>query len=79
MIKLFATKVSNFTIVTKSCILGKAGFKMKDFLTYFEAKSSNAQSLCHFAFPLFKFWIIPSPCNLFKCTRTPTVNRTSLL
>ena len=52
---------------------------MNDYLTYFEAKSSNAQFLCHFAFPLFKFWIIPSPCNLFKCTRTPTVNGTSLL
>ena len=80
MIKLFAIKVSNFTIVTKSCILGKAGVKMNDYLTYFEAKSSNAQFLCRFAFPLFKFWIIPSPsCNLFKCTRTPTVNGTSLL
>ena len=70
MMKLFATKVSGSTIVTKSYILGKAGFKMNYYLIYSEAESSNAQFLCHFAFPFFKFWIIPSPsCNSFKCTR----------
>ena len=77
MAKLFTTKVSSFTIVTKSYILNEAGFKMNDYLTYFEhshkkrkesfrflllcfeAESFNAQFLCHFAFPFFKFWIIP--------------------
>ena len=39
------------------------------YLTYFEAESSNAQFLFHFAFLFFKFWIILSPsCNSFKCT-----------
>ena len=30
-------------------------FKMNDYLTYFEAESSKAPFLCHFAFPFFKF------------------------
>ena len=48
--------------------------------TYFEAESSNAQFSCHFAFPFFKFLIIPSPyCDSFKCTRIPTGNGTSFL
>ena len=55
MMKLFAPKYSSLTIFTMSCILGKAGFKMDDCLDYFEAESSNAQFLCHFAFPFFKF------------------------
>ena len=51
----FATKVSSFSIVIKSCIY-------------------------YFAFPFFKFSIIPLPsCNLFKCARIPTRNGTSLL
>ena len=41
MMKLFTTKISSFTIVTKNCILGDAGFKMNNYLTYFEAESSN--------------------------------------
>ena len=36
---------------------------MNDYLTYFEA---NAQFLCHFAFPLFKFWIIRVSVQGFK-------------
>ena len=32
---------------------------MIDYLTYLQADSSNAQFLCHFAFPFLKFWIIP--------------------
>ena len=79
MMKVFATKVGNVTIVTKSCILAEAGFKMNNYLTWFEAESSNAQYLCHFAFPFFKFWVIvSSSCNSFKCTRIPTGNGTSL-
>ena len=57
MVKLFATKVGSLIIVTKSCILGEAAFKMNNYLTYFEAESSNAQFLCNFAFPFFKFCI----------------------
>ena len=76
----FATKVSSFSIVIKSCILSEIGFKMNYYLTYFDAESSNAQFLCYFAFPFFKFSIIPLPsCNLFKCARIPTRNGTSLL
>ena len=66
MMNLFATIIRNFAINTKSCILGEAGFKMNDYLTYFETESSNAQFLCHFDFPFFQFWIILSPCNSFK-------------
>ena len=80
MVKLFATKVGSLIIVTKSCILGEAAFKMNNYLTCFEAESSNAQFLCNFAFPFFKFCIIPSPSyNLFKCTRIPTWKGASLL
>ena len=39
----------------------------------------HAQFLCHFTFPFFKFWIIPSPCNSFKYTMVPTGNGTTLL
>ena len=80
MMKLFGTKISSFTIVRKSCILGETGFKMNYYLTCLEAESSNAQFLYHFAFPFFKFWIIPSlSCNSFKCTRILTGNGTSLI
>ena len=68
--KLFETRVSSFTVVIKSCIFDEAVLKMNDYLTYFEAKSSNTQFLCHFDFTFFKFSIIPSPsCNSFKCAR----------
>ena len=80
MIKLFATKISSFTIITRSCILGEKVLKMNDYLTYFGAEISNVQILCYFAFSFFKFWIIPSPsCNSFKCTRISKRNGTSLL
>ena len=78
--KLFATKVRSFIIVTKSCILGEAGFKMNDYLTYFEAESFNAQLFCHFAFPFFKFWKIQSRSgSFFKWTKIPTGNGTPLV
>ena len=76
----FSTKISSFTIITRSCILGDKVLKMNDYLTYFGAEISNVQFLCHFAFSFFKFWIIPSPsCNSFKCTRISKRNGTSLL
>ena len=40
IMKLFATVIGSFTIVAKSCILGEAGFKMNDYLTYFETEIS---------------------------------------
>ena len=78
--KRFTTKFSIFTICRKICILGEAGLKMNDYLTYFEAEISDAQFSCHFAFSFFRFWITPSPSyNSFKCSRIPTRNGTLLL
>ena len=78
--KLFATKVRSFIIVTKSCILGEVGFKMNDYLTYFEAESFNAQLFSHFPFPFFKFWKIQSRSDSFiKWTKIPTGNGTPLV
>ena len=75
MMKLFATKVSSFTIVIKSCIL--IGRIQNELL--FD-QLSNGQLLGHLVFLFFKFWIILAPsCNSFKCTRIPTGNATSLL
>lgn len=76
--KPFSTKISSFTIITRSCILGEKVLKMNDCLTYFGAEISNVQILCYFAFSFFKFWIIPSPsCNSFKCTRISKRNGTN--
>ena len=49
VMKLFARKVSSFTIVRRSCILGDAGFKISDYLTYLETEKSNTKILCRFA------------------------------
>ena len=61
MMKVFTTKVSSFAIVKKSCVLSEAGFQMNDYLTNFEAESSNPQFLCNFTFLFFKYWIILTP------------------
>ena len=57
--ELFLTKVSSCTIVTKSCILGKAGFKMNDYLTYIEAEVSNTQFFLPFR--ICRFYILDHP------------------